>query len=396
MNRLIELDPISQIATFGPGARGPEVEEALGDHGFVLGHYPQSFEFSTIGGWVATRSSGQQSLRYGRIEQLFAGCTLETLDGSLEVPTFPASSAGPDLRELVLGSEGRFGILSEVKVRVTPLAESESFHVAFSPNWSTSMELARRAAQERIPLSMLRLSNQAETETHLTLAGRPKSIAWLERYLWCRGIGGQKSMITFGLTGGRAQCRSAMSQVRSLFGEFGVVNVGRSLGTIWAQSRFRSPFVRHTLWDVGYAVDTLETALDWKCLPEAVNRIEQALRDAVPGLAVHVFTHLSHIYPQGASIYTSYIFPNASSYRETLAHWKELKTAASKAVVQSGGTISHQHGVGRDHAPYLEAEKGALGMQTLGSLAQHFDPEETLNPGVLLLRSSSDSGDSTS
>ena len=384
MNRLIDIDPLSQIATFGPGARGPEVEEQLAEHGYVLGHYPQSFELSTIGGWVATRSSGQQSLRYGRIEQLFAGCTLETFNGPLEVPTFPASSAGPDIRELILGSEGRFGIISEVKVRVSPVAPTETFHVAFAPSWDTAIELARRVAQQRIPLSMLRLSNETETETHLVLAGRPKSIAWLEKYLRIRGIGAQKSMITFGLTGSPAQCRSALSQLKSLFSQLGVLNIGKSLGEIWAHSRFRSPYVRHTLWDVGYAVDTLETAVDWNRLPEAVERIEQALREAVPDLPVHVFTHMSHIYAQGASIYTSYIFANAQTYEETLDHWTQLKAAASQAVVDSGGTISHQHGVGRDHAPYLCAEKGPLGMDTLGSLTQHFDPDAVLNPGVLL------------
>jgi len=384
MNQLTDLDRASQIATFGPGASGPEVEAQLEEHGYVLGHYPQSFELSTIGGWVATRSSGQQSYRYGRIEQLLAGCTLETFEGPLEVPTFPASSAGPDLREMIMGSEGRFGIISEVKVRVTPKAATERFHVAFAPDWATAIELARTAAQRRIPLSMLRLSNETETETQLALAGKPNSIAWLERYLRLRGIGARKSMVTFGLTGSGAQCRSALRQLKSLFRELGVVNIGESLGKIWAHSRFRSPYLRHTLWDVGYAVDTLETAVDWSKLPAAVNAIEEALRTAVPDLPVHVFTHMSHIYAQGASIYTSYIFPNATSYAENLAHWRLLKAAVSKAVVESGGTISHQHGVGRDHAPYLAAEKGVLGMRSLEALRSHFDPEETLNPGVLL------------
>ena len=167
-----------------------------------------------------------------------------------------------------------------------------------------------------------------------------------------------------------------------LFSQLGVLNIGKSLGEIW-------PFafglrMCDTPWDVGYAVDTLETAVDWNRLPEAVERIEQALREAVPDLPVHVFTHMSHIYAQGASIYTSYIFANAQTYEETLDHWTQLKAAASQAVVDSGGTISHQHGVGRDHAPYLCAEKGPLGMDTLGSLTQHFDPDAVLNPGVLL------------
>ena len=121
-------------------------------------------------------------------------------------------------------------------------------------------------------------------------------------------------------------------------------------------------------------------------LPEAVNEIENALREAVPELPIHVFTHMSHIYPQGASIYTSYIFPNGATYAESIQNWKKLKKAASMAVVRSGGTISHQHGIGRDHAPYLKAEKGDLGMNALCALQTHFDPNSTLNPGVLLSR----------
>jgi len=384
MNQLTHLDRESQIATFGPGTRGPEVESQLREHGYVLGHYPQSFELSTVGGWVVTRSSGQQSWRYGRIEQLFAGGTLETFDGAMEIPTFPASSAGPDLREMVLGSEGRFGVISEVKVRVTPIAESEQFYVAFAPSWQATMELAKKAAQRAIPLSMLRLSNAIETETQLALAGKPKAIKWLERYLALRGIPQGKCMVTFGLTGSRIQCRNALKQLKILFGELGVVHVGGRLGDMWEHSRFRSPYLRHTLWDVGYAVDTLETAVDWAQLPNAVEQIESALRNTIDGFPVHVFTHMSHIYPQGASIYTTYVFPNGETYEETMGYWRRLKSAVSRAVVESGGTISHQHGVGRDHAPYLQKEKGPLGMKALESLQGHFDPDGVLNPGVLL------------
>src|SRR5690606_29438462 len=151
----------------GPGANGPQVEAQLRARGYTLGHFPQSWELSTLGGWVACRSSGQQSLRYGRIEQLFAGGTLETFAGTLTIPTFPASAAGPDLRELVLGSEGRFGVISEVKVRVTRLPEREAFYAVFLPNWKQALEAVRSLAQARVPLSMLRLSNAIETETHL-------------------------------------------------------------------------------------------------------------------------------------------------------------------------------------------------------------------------------------
>src|SRR5690554_48037 len=183
MNRLMDLDRESQIATFGAGTPGPLVESQLRAHGYTLGHFPQSFELSTVGGWVASRSSGQQSLRYGRIEQLFAGGQIETLKGTLELPTIPASSAGPDIREMILGSEGRIGLITEVKVRISRLPDRESFHVVFFPSWEKARTAARKLVQHRMQLSMLRLSNAIETETQLALAGHPGLIGVLERFL---------------------------------------------------------------------------------------------------------------------------------------------------------------------------------------------------------------------
>lgn len=386
MNRLLSLDRESQIATFGPGTPGPLVEEQLRAEGFTLGHFPQSFELSTVGGWVVTRSSGQQSLRYGRIEQLFAGGRVESPAGTLEIPTFPASAAGPDLREMILGSEGRLGVLSEVKVRVTPLPEHESFHVAFLPDWQSARELARGVAQGKIQLSMLRLSNPAETATHLTLAGHPRLVGLLERYLSARGLGDQKCMLTYGLTGSRAQCRAAHRQIKQMIKRAGGVDAGTPLGRKWQQTRFRSPYLRNGLWQEGYAVDTLETCTNWRNVDALVSSVESALRDGLSGEneAVHVFTHLSHVYAQGSSVYTTYLFRCAPTYEQTRERWLKLKGAASRAIVEGGGTISHHHGVGTDHAPYLAAEKGALGLAAIGALANTFDPGGVMNPGKLL------------
>ncbi|MDH4569528.1 FAD-binding oxidoreductase [Pseudomonas sp. BN414] len=386
MNRLLELDEESQIATFGPGANGPQVESQLRARGYTLGHFPQSWELSTLGGWVASRSSGQQSLRYGRIEQLFAGGTLETFAGPMELPTFPASAAGPDLREIVLGSEGRFGVISEVRVRVTPLADQESFYAVFLPNWTQALEGIRCLAQARVPLSMLRLSNAIETETQLALAGHPGQIALLEKYLALRGAGAGKCMLTFGVTGNRAQNAASLKQARRLLKGFGGVFTGTLLGKKWEHNRFRFPYLRHALWSAGYVVDTLETATDWVNVDSLLGKIEASLRTGLAdeGERVHVFTHLSHVYGEGSSIYTTYVYRPGASYAEALARWSKLKRVASEVIAQNRGTISHQHGVGRDHAPWLPVEKGPLGMSVLRSLAQHFDPEGRLAPGVLL------------
>lgn len=386
MNRLLDLDRESQVATFGAGTPGPLVESQLRAHGYTLGHFPQSFELSTLGGWVASRSSGQQSLRYGRIEQLFAGGRIETLQGTLEIPTIPASSAGPDIREMILGSEGRIGLITEVKVRVTPLPAHESFHVVFFPSWEEARTACRKLVQNRTQLSMLRLSNATETETQLALAGHPAMIGMLEHYLSLRGSKDGKCMMTFGITGSKAQCRNALKEARSICGDHGGVYTGKKLGDKWAAKRFTMPYLREALWKMGYAVDTLETATDWDNVDRLLNLIEDNLRNQLKKKeeSVHVFTHLSHFYPQGCSIYTTYVFRVADSYEETLARWKTLKDSTSGIIVNNRGTISHQHGVGKDHAPFLLVEKGELGMLAIGTLCRAFDPSGLLNPQTLV------------
>jgi alkyldihydroxyacetonephosphate synthase len=386
MNRLLSLDEESHIATFGAGTAGPDVEAQLRARGYTLGHFPQSFEFSTLGGWVATRSSGQQSLRYGRIEQLFAGGLLETPIGTLELPAFPASAAGPDLREIVLGSEGRLGILTEIKVRVTPVPEWEQFYAVFFPEWQKATDAVRALVQSRIPLSMLRLGNAGETETQLALGDGKRLTALFESYLSWRGAGKEKCMLIFGATGMRGQCRSAIKQALHLLRKNRGIYTGTIVGRKWSESRFLTPYLRNSLWETGYAVDTVETATDWENVGRMVNAIESALTRALEGESerIHAFTHLSHLYPQGSSIYTSYLFRNGKTYEQTFERWSRLKAAVSEAIVANGGTISHQHGVGVDHLPYMTVEKGELGLAAIKALCRQFDPDGIMNPGKLI------------
>jgi alkyldihydroxyacetonephosphate synthase len=386
MNQLLSLNTESQIATFGAGVPGPQVEAQLRAKGYTLGHYPQSWELSTLGGWVASRSSGQQSLRYGRIEQMFAGCTMVTPKGNLIVPTIPASSAGPDLREVVMGSEGRMGIITEVNVRITPLPQQETFFAVFLPDFEAAKNAVRKIVQNKIPLSMLRVSNALETETQLKLAGHEKQIGLLEKYLSFRGVSNGKCMLTFGTTGDKKQNALSLKQALKILSSFGGVKGPKMMGEKWAENRFKFPYLRENLWLGGYAVDTFETATDWHRVSDQMNAMEEAVRSSLTeeGIVPHVYTHLSHMYTQGCSIYTTYVFPNADSYADTLSRWKKIKAAACKSVANGTATISHQHGVGKDHAPYLAAEKGELGMSTLQNLVEHFDPKQQLNPGTLL------------
>jgi alkyldihydroxyacetonephosphate synthase len=386
MNRLINLDAGSLMATFGAGVSGPDLEAQLRAQGFTLGHFPQSFEYSTLGGWVATRSCGQQSLCYGRIEKLFAGGRMETPLGELVLPAFPASAAGPDLRELVLGSEGRLGILTQAQVRISHLPEREDFHAVFLPDFQHGIEAVQQILSSGLSLCMLRLSTAKETTTTLAMAGHENLIGALERLLTIRGLGDDKCMLLLGFSGKSVMVRTNRSEALNITGKYGGIHVGKTFGEQWHKNRFRTPYLRNSLWEMGYGVDTLESATDWGNTPRMVEQIESSLRDAMSGIGdrVHIFTHLSHVYPFGSSIYTTYLFRLAANADETITRWQAMKTAASQAIVSSGGTISHQHGVGLDHLSYLAAEKGTLGMAAIASLCRQFDPKGIMNPGKLV------------
>jgi alkyldihydroxyacetonephosphate synthase len=388
MSRLLRLDEISQLATFGAGVFGPDLEAQLRARGFTLGHYPQSFELSSLGGWIVTRSNGQQSLGYGRIEAMFAGGRLEAPAGTLVLPPFPASAAGPDLREVVLGSEGRLGILTEATVRIRAVPEVEEFRAVFFPNFEHGQAAVREMMQARLPLSMLRISTAIETETTLAMAGHTDLIRWLKRVLALRGIGDERCMLILGITGGRSSVQFGRDEALAMARRHRGVHVGTIFGKEWRKSRFRNPYLRNSLWEAGYALDTLETATQWSNISHMVEVIEAALRPGLQdiGEKVLVFSHLSHTYPWGSNVYTTYLYriPANGDPDETLRRWQVLKGAASRAIIAAGGTITHQHGIGIDHQPYLPGEKGSLGMGALHDLCGRFDPGGLMNPGKLV------------
>jgi alkyldihydroxyacetonephosphate synthase len=379
------LSEEDRLATFEAGVQGPALEAQLRARGYTLGHFPQSFEHSTLGGWIATRSRGQQALGYGRIESLFAGGRLEAPTGSLVMPALPASSTGPELRELVLGSEGRLGLLTEATVRVSPLPERESFHALFFPDWERARTAVRELAQSGLPLSMLRLSTPGETAVNLALAGHARAVGLLSAALSLRGLREGRCMLVLGVSGSRRLATHALRAALALAASHGAVRVP-SLGGHWKKGRFNAPYFRNAAWERGWGVDTVETAVPWSALPRTLEDVEGALRTALASEQERVlaFSHLSHVYPVGTNLYTTFVFRLGASAEATHARWLALKTAASRAILRQGGTISHQHGVGLDHKAYVEAEKGALGLAALRQVLPAFDPEGLLNPGKLV------------
>ena len=384
--RLLDLDPHNRIARMGAGAPGPVVESQLRARGFVLGHYPQSFDYSTLGGWVVTRSAGQQSRRYGRIEGLFHGARLACANTDFNVGGEVASSAGPDLRQLVLGSEGRLGIVTEAEVYVTPVAERESFHAVFFPDWNAALAAARAITQAGVGVSMMRVSNEEETDTQLRIAGHESAIAWLRRYLGVRGVGDRPAIMMFGATGSRRQARRIRADTLVIARAAGGVHVGAQMGRVWAKSRFAGAYLRNGLWDAGFAVDTMETVVPWSRATAIMTAMQQAAHISLASFDERAvaFAHLSHVYDAGCSVYMTVIWRRGADYATDTTRWRALKQAVSQAVVGHGGSISHQHGVGMDHAPYLAAEKSETGLDLIRAALAELDPQGMMNPYKLL------------
>lgn len=387
---LARLDQRSGLAAFGAGTAGPALESALAAHGLTLGHFPQSWELSTVGGWVVTRSSGQESLGAGRIEAMTAGLELVAPAGRLSLPPVPASAAGPDLRQLVLGSEGRLGVVTEVTLRVRPRPAMRRVEAFLLPSWEEGIEAARALLLDAVPLSMIRLSDALETEVALAVGLGGKAYAPLARgWLRLRGVGSGSCLMLCGAAGTadstRGALRRAASRVRRGRGGRGrAVSLGERPGRHWLADRFRHPYLRDALLDLGLGTDTLETAAPWSLLPAVYRSVRSALASGLPGEAVPVLCHVSHLYPDGASLYFTFFFRSPADPDEAVARWAALKRAATEALVAAGGTLSHHHGVGSWHAPWYPREVGEAGARVVAAAARELDPRGVVNPHVLL------------
>jgi alkyldihydroxyacetonephosphate synthase len=386
LDGLLALDPASGLATFGAGTLGPAVEASLGEQGLTLGHLPQSWELSSLGGWVVTRSAGQESLGYGRIEDLVAGLELEAPAGRLSLAAMPASAAGPDLRRLVLGSEGRLGVVTRVTVRVRPRPAAREVRAWLLPEWTAGLAAVRELTRSGVALSMLRLSDASESEAALAIGlGQGAMGALGRRYLAARGVGGG-CMLLAGAAGDAAQCRRALAAARAELARHRAVALGRAPGTRWLADRFRHPYLRDSLLDAGYATETLETAAPWSRIDAAHRDVGAALATALAaeGERVAVLCHLSHPYPDGASLYFTCFYRTPAEPEPAVARWARLKRLANETLVSHGLTLSHHHGVGAWHAPWLAREIGESGVRVLRAAAAELDPAGVLNPHVLL------------
>lgn len=391
LDKLVSVDPVSRLAVFQAGVVAPDAERLLAAHGLTLGHVPQSFERATIGGFAATRSSGQASAGYGRFEDMVEGVRVATPRGEWRLGAAPASAAGPDLRQLVVGSEGAFGVLTEVTVRVRELPTVRRYEGFVLDGWDAGATAVRELAQLRTLADVTRLSDPQESEVAFAMSGGWKT-ALLRRYLRLRGIM-EPCLLILGWEAGTtaelaARRRATMRTLRRLK----PVALGTAAGESWRHGRFAGPRQRDALLDAGVCVETLETATYWSTLGKLRSTVRATLIESLsaPGRTPIVACHLSHAYETGASLYFTTIVPRAAD--DPVGQWQRAKTAACEAIAGSAsgtgegplGTISHHHAVGVDHAPYLPAEIGELGVEVLSSVKRTLDPDGVLNPGKLL------------
>jgi alkyldihydroxyacetonephosphate synthase len=380
----VEVDRRSLTARLGAGLRGPEAEAALNREGVVLGHFPQSFEYATIGGFAATRSAGQASSGYGRFDELVSSVRLLAPAGELRTLETPHTAAGPALRELVIGSEGVFGVIPEVTVRVRPKPYARRYEAWIAENFEAGAEIVRALAQGPGLPEVIRVSDEEETEISLALSG-PRGLTGrgFDVYLGLRRKR-RGCLVILGLEGNEESvARRRALAVRALRGG-GAAYLGQAAGRSWEHGRFQGPYLRDTLMGMGAMVETLETSHTWTRLSELHAAVGTAIRGALagqgtPGLA---FCHLSHAYADGASLYFTFI--SRAKRGEELEQWRAVKRAASEAIVAGGGTITHHHAVGRDHAPYMEDEVGKKGIEVLRAVKERLDPSGIMNPGKLL------------
>ncbi len=392
MDRVLSVDHVSWTARIQAGATGPEVEAQLNAQGFTLGHFPQSFEFSTLGGWIATRAAGQASTGYGKIEDMTQAVRMVSPQGILDTRDAPATATGPSLLQLLVGSEGLFGVITEATVRIHPKPQVQDYRGFLFRSLEDGLATLRDLLQGGPRPTVARLSDAAETAGFAMLARKHGGLKGLadvaaEAYLGMRGhsLTGGSCVLILGYDGDVKATQRAWKQAAPVCKAHGGLAVGRSVGESWKRERFAQPYLRDILLGAGVLVDTLETATSWTNLLRLYGAMTEALRSAIrdtDGGPGYVMTHVSHVYEWGASLYSTFLGRQVRGEEEQ--QWWAIKRATTEAILSAGGTLSHHHGIGRDHASWFEREVGPLGVEAFRAVKRTLDPAGILNPGILL------------
>lgn len=382
MNRIISLNEENKSCTVQAGMMGPAYEEALNDaparfgtkRAYTCGHFPQSFEYSTVGGWIVTKGAGQQSSYFGDAVDLILSQEYVTPAGTFLTTSFPAEANGPQVDDMMKGSEGAYGILVEVTLKLFYHMPRNQFRFSFMfPDWDSGVRAVREISQGEFGFpGVMRLSDPEETQVGLKLYGVEGTVidSAIKRF----GMKpGERCLFLARTEGERGFARNVLRKAKRICRRHGGVGLTGYAVKSWEHGRYRDPYLREDMGDFGVVIDTLETSVNW----DNLHRVHQAVREVVKARAGTIcMTHASHFYPQGTNLY--FIFNAAFSDR---SEYVEFQTRVIDAIAQAGGSLSHHHGVGRMIGPWMEEYLGPVQMGALRALKAYFDPNSIMNPG---------------
>ena len=392
LDQVLDIDGPSRLARVQAGVFGPHLEDQLAARGYTLGHFPDSFPHSTLGGWIATRSSGMQSDRYGDIADLAKGLRVVTPTGTLVTRPIPAASTGPSVRQMVLGSEGRLGIITEATVQVRRLPEQRVILGYLFPTFADGLAAMRDIAESEAAPSVTRVSDANETQFSFATRKRPTIVDRLQstalRTFLRRRLGWdlhRMALSFIGYEGTAAHVAHQRKAVGRIVKRHGGLCIGSGPGALYDQKKFDTPYIRDFLLDRGAAGDVSETAMPWSRLMPVYDAVIAAGRSAFAQVGVkgYLMCHLSHSYHAGACLYFTFAFvPTPGG--DMLSQYDVVKSAIQQAFVDHGATLSHHHAVGTEHARWLEQDISAPGVAMLEALFAGTDPGRHLNPGKIV------------
>lgn len=390
MRRVLAVDRRSFTAQIEAGIFGPDLEEQLGAHGMTLGHFPDSFLHSTLGGWIATRSAGMQSDKYGKIEDMVIALRMVTPEGALETRIVPKSSNGIDVKHLCIGSEGTLGVITEATMRVHALPESREVRGYLFPEFEGGIEAMFDCVSQECMPAMVRLNDPDKTA--LSLAFRPPASGLtkivgnlFKTYLRVKGFAQPRSCLMLtAFEGGSRGLSQQLRQAEAIYRKNGAVGLGTGAGKSFEASKYDFPHIRDFLLDRDVTTDVSETATVWNNIATLYQKTSSVLRIEIEksGVRPWVGCHISHSYTSGASLYFTFGFRQQAG-RE-MEQYLQVKRAVQQSFMDHGATLSHHHAVGTEHLPWLAADISAVGIEAISAIKQRLDPANIMNPGRLL------------
>jgi alkyldihydroxyacetonephosphate synthase len=389
MRRVLAADRKSCTARIEAGIFGPDLEQQLAEHGVTLGHFPDSFLHSTLGGWIATRSAGMQSDKYGKIEDMVIALRMVTPEGMLETRTVPKSANGIDVNHLSIGSEGTFGVITEATMRVHLRPESRVVRGYLIPEFEDGIEAIHQCVQQECAPAMVRLNDPEKTA--LSLAFRPPASGFskiasslFKSYLRVKGVALPRvCLLLTAFEGNRADVMRMKQKVESIYRRADAISLGAQSGKSFEATKYDFPYIRDFLLDREVTADVSETSTVWSNIFPLYKGTMAALTTSIRESGVPPFAgcHISHTYQCGASIYFTFAFKQEP--RREIEQYLRVKRATQQSFIDHGATLSHHHAVGTEHLPWLAADISPLGVRAVAAIKRGFDPGNIMNPGRL-------------